>query len=226
MDRRSLLLGLLTPALAPLARAQILWVEGTHYEKITPPVPTSTPGKVEVTEVFSYGCPYCYSALPLADRIKARLPAYAEMTYVHASFIPAEAWPMLQRAYVTAKALGIAEGQHKAMFEAIWETDELPVLDPQTRHPVQPLPTIADAAKFYARRTKVSVEDFLARTRQADIDEAVRQQDMLVRAYGVSGTPSFVVNGKYRLGKGIRSADEMVNVITYLVGLERSTLRS
>lgn len=226
MDRRSLLLGLLTPALAPLAQGQMLWQEGTHFDRITPPVPTSTPGKVEVTEVFSYGCPYCYSALPLADRIKARLPAYAEMNYVHASFIPAEGWPMFQRAYVTAKALGLAEAHHKAMFEAIWETGELPLIDPQTRRPVQPLPMIADAAKFYAKRSKTSVEDFLARSRQADIDEAVRQQDALVRAYGVSGTPSFVVNGKFRLGKGIRTSDEMVNVIAYLVGLEKPNLRS
>jgi thiol:disulfide interchange protein DsbA len=222
MNRRSLLLlGLLTPALAPRAQAQILWAEGVHYERIERPVPTSTPGKVEVTEVFSYGCPYCYSALPLAERIRGSLPAYAEMSYVHASFIPAEGWPMLQRAYVTAKALGIAEAQHKAMFEAIWETGELPLFDPQTHRPAQPLPHIGYAAKFYAKHAGVSEEDFLARSRQPDIDEAVRRQDALVKAYGVSGTPSFVVNGKYRLGKGIRSADDMVHVVNYLVGLEK-----
>ena len=112
------------------------------------------------------------------------------------------------------------------MFEAIWETGELPLFDPQTRRPAQPLPHIGYAAKFYAKHAGVSEEDFLARSRQPDIDEAVRRQDALVKAYGVSGTPSFVVNGKYRLGKGIRSADDMVHVIDYLVSLEKSTLRS
>ena len=212
MNRRSLLLGLLAPAFAPLAQAQLLWKEGEHYERINPPVPTATPGKVEVTEVFSYGCPYCYSALPLAERIKESLPAFAQMTYVHASFIPAEGWPMLQRAYVTAQALGIAEAQHKAMFEAIWDTGELPLFDPQTRRPSQPLPHIGYAAKFYAQHAGIREDDFLARSRQPDIDEGV---------YGISGTPSFVVNGKYRIGKAIRSADDIVRVINYLVGLEK-----
>ncbi|MEN9706175.1 MAG: hypothetical protein RLZZ393_2054 [Pseudomonadota bacterium] len=221
MNRRSLLFGLLAPAFAPLARGQILWEDGVHYERVNPPVPASTPGKVEVTEIFSYGCPYCYSALPLAERIRASLPAYAEMTYVHASFIPAEGWPMLQRAHATAKALGIADAQHKAMFEAIWETGELPLIDPQTHRPSQPLPHIGYAAKFYARHAGIKEDDFLARSRQPDIDEAVRRADALVKAYGISGTPSFVVNGRYRMAKGIRTSDDMVKAINYLVALEK-----
>ena len=35
------------------------WIEGKHYFRIDPPQPTSHPGKIEVTEVFSYGCPAC-----------------------------------------------------------------------------------------------------------------------------------------------------------------------
>ena len=54
---------LLCAAAAPLsAQAQLLWQEGVHYETVVPAVPTTTPGKIEVTEVFSYGCPFCYQA--------------------------------------------------------------------------------------------------------------------------------------------------------------------
>lgn len=221
MNRRALLLGLLAPALTSVVRAQLLWTEGEHYERITPPVPPANPGKVEVTEVFSYGCPFCYQALPLAERIKASLPAYAEMNYVHASFMPSEAWPMFQRAFLTAQALGIAEANHKAFFEAIWETGELPLMDPQTRRPVQPLPHIGNAAKFYARHAGIKEDDFLARSRQPDIDAAVSRSEAFIKACGVTGTPTFIVNGKYRTGKGIRTADDMVRVVNYLVGLEK-----
>jgi len=216
-----LLLALLAPALAPSVQAQLLWVEGEHFERITPAVPPTTPGKVEVTEVFSYGCPYCYAALPLAERIKASLPAYATMNLVHASFIPAEGWPMFQRAYLTARAMGIAEAQHKAFFEAIWDTGEFPLLDPTTHRPVQPLPNIAYAAKFYAKHAGIKEEDFLARSRQPDIDEAVARSDALVKAWAVPGTPSFIINGKYRTGRGIKTSDDMVRVIQYLVALEK-----
>jgi len=216
-----LLLALIAPLLAPAAQAQLLWVEGEHFERINPAVPTSTPGKVEVVEVFSYGCPYCYAALPLAERIRANLPSYAQMNFVHASFIPSEGWPMFQRAFLTAKAMGIAEANHKAFFEAIWDTGEFPLMDPDTHRPVQPLPNIAYAAKFYAKHAGIKEEDFLARSRQPDIDEAVRKSDALVKAWAVPGTPSFIINGKYRTGKGIKTSDDMVKVILYLVALEK-----
>jgi thiol:disulfide interchange protein DsbA len=216
-----LLLALLALPTAP-ALAQMLWQPGVHFEEIRPAVPTATPGKIEVTEVFSYGCPYCFSALPLAEKIKASLPAYAQMNYVHAAFNPSEAWPMFQRAYLTAKAMGIADANHQAMFEAIWQSNELQLVDPQTKRIAQPLPTIADAAKFYARHAGIKAEDFLARSTQPDIDEAVRKSDQLVKAYGIPGTPAFVVNGHYRTGPGIRTNEEMIRVVNYLVGLEHA----
>ena len=101
---------LILALLAPLpGMAQQRWIDGQHYQTLNPAAPTSVPaGKIEVTEVFSYGCPFCFQAAPQIDKIKAALPADAVMTYLPASFIPAEAWPMFQRAYLTAKALGIA----------------------------------------------------------------------------------------------------------------------
>ncbi|MEY4762634.1 MAG: hypothetical protein RLZZ200_2490 [Pseudomonadota bacterium] len=224
MDRRSLMLGLLAPALSPLASAQLLWQKDEHFEMVSPAMPPPTPGKVEVTEVFSYGCPYCFGVLPLVERIRESLPDYAVMNYVHASFNSAEAWPMFQRAYVTARALGIAEGLHHALFSAIWQTGEVRLLNPDTGRPAQPLPNIAHVAAFYARRTAIKEPEFLERSRQPDIDDAVRRSDMLVKAYGVPGTPCFIVNGKYRMAKGIRSSDDMVRAINHFVRLEKNSI--
>jgi thiol:disulfide interchange protein DsbA len=81
-----LLLALLAPVLAPHAQAQMLWVEGEHFERINPAVPASTPGKVEVTEVFSYGCPACFKFQVAMDKIKAALPANAQLVLVPASW--------------------------------------------------------------------------------------------------------------------------------------------
>ena len=83
------------------------------------------------------------------------MPADAVFNYLHASFVPSEAWPMFQRAWLTASALGIAEKTHQAMFEAIWKTGELPLMDLATGRLKKPSPTIADAARFYARAAKI-----------------------------------------------------------------------
>src|SRR6185436_16273078 len=90
------------------------------------------PGKVEVMEVFSYGCPACNHFRPLMQKLKKELPPNAQMVYLPASWNAAEAWPLFQRAYLTAQSLGVADKAHEAMFDAIWTTGELAVADKAT----------------------------------------------------------------------------------------------
>lgn len=95
--------------------AATTWTEGREYVLIAPIQRTSVPpGKVEVMEVFSYGCIACNSFQPIIEKLKSGLPANAEMVYLPASFIPSENWVMLQRAYLTAQALGIADRTHQS----------------------------------------------------------------------------------------------------------------
>ena len=52
-----------------------------------PAVPPNVPaGKVEVTEVFSYGCPACNRFAPFMRSLKQGLPANAVVNYVPASW--------------------------------------------------------------------------------------------------------------------------------------------
>ena len=56
------------------ARAQGAPVEGTHYVKLSQPLPV-TPGKIEVIEFFWYGCPHCNAFEPMLDAWQKGLPA-------------------------------------------------------------------------------------------------------------------------------------------------------
>src|ERR1017187_9025589 len=110
------------------------WEQGTNYFLIDPPQATAAaPGKIEVTEVFSYACPACNHFYPVVDRLKASLPANAELDFIAAGFRPDEDWPMFQRAYYAAQILGLDKRTHAAMFDAIWKTGELAVEDPRTQ---------------------------------------------------------------------------------------------
>jgi hypothetical protein len=67
---------------APSAFSADNWVQGSNYFLIRPELPTSVaPGKVEVTEVFSYACPACNRFYPVVDRLRAALPANAELNF-------------------------------------------------------------------------------------------------------------------------------------------------
>jgi len=196
------------------------WTAGVHYSVI-PTQRTNVPaGKVEVLEVFSYGCPACNSFRPVMKRLKAALPPNAQITYLPASWIAAENWPVFQRAYLTAASMGLAEKAHEAMYDAIWTTGELGITDPATRRPKSKLPSIEDIARFYQRVTGVKADAFVAASKSFSVDLKSRQADSQISAMQVPSTPTLVVAGKYRLNNDNLSTDNMIALINFLVAKE------
>jgi thiol:disulfide interchange protein DsbA len=204
------------------------WEAGRHYTAIAGSGPSvERPGKIEVAEVFSYGCIHCFRAVKPMAALGAKLPADAVFTYVHASFNPAEGWPMFQRAWYTAQSLGIGETLHEQMFAAVWETGEIPLLDPATGRLRSPMPTIENAARFYARLSPVKADAFLKAAQSPEINATVERADALIKAWRVPGRPALVVNGRYLVDNAaVSSWDELSLLVNYLVGLERQRLRS
>ncbi|HEU4592912.1 MAG TPA: thiol:disulfide interchange protein DsbA/DsbL [Steroidobacteraceae bacterium] len=198
------------------------WVAGKHYSVIPQAQRTNVaPGKVEVMEVFSYGCPACNHFRPAMKKLKANLPANAQLVYLPASWNTAENWPLFQRAYLTAQSLGVAEKAHDAMFDAIWTTGELAVSDPQTGRLKTKLPTIEDVARFYQRVTGVKAADFVNASKSFGVDLKMRQADSQILAMQVPSTPTLVVNGKYRVNnENLNNADEIIDLVKFLVTKE------
>lgn len=210
--------GLVPHAAFPQGR----WVEGEHYAVLSPAQRTNVaPGKVEVMEVFSYGCIACNNFQPAMERIEASLPANAELVYLHAAFNSAENWPMLQRAFVTAQALGIAGKAHQGIYDAVWKTGELAVVDARTRQVRSPHASILDAARVYSRLTGVKVDEFMKTANSPAVNAKVEAANQQIVAMRVPGTPCFVIGGKYRVEmRSVRSIDELVELIRFLVAKE------
>jgi protein dithiol oxidoreductase (disulfide-forming) len=204
------------------ARSAPTWTEGVNYFLIDPPHATSLPpGKVEVTEVFSYACPACNLFVPTMHKLKASLPPNAVLDFLPASFNPAEDWPMFQLAYLTAQTLGVADQTHDAMFNAVWQSGELAVIDPATHNLKSRLPTIEDAAKFYQVHAGVPVDKFLAASKSFAVDVKVRTTEGLIQAYKADRTPTIIVNGKYRLQvDSAGGPDQLVELVKFLVAKE------
>jgi thiol:disulfide interchange protein DsbA len=176
------------------------WVEGKHYFRIEPAQPKVTnTDKIEVTEVFSYGCPACNQFRPTMQQLVQELPAGTQVAYLPVSFNTAENFPMFQRAYYAAEALGVAAKAHEAIFNAVWDTRELTSYNATGNglRPSSELPTIDDAAKVYAKYG-VDPKEFVAVANSFSINTKIKRADELVRTYGVESTPTLVVDGKYR----------------------------
>ncbi|WP_430391502.1 thiol:disulfide interchange protein DsbA/DsbL [Dyella sp. 20L07] len=214
------------PAPAPPAAPFVddgKWVEGKNYTRIEPAQPKLTnTDKIEVVEVFSYGCPACNQFHPTMNKLAQELPGDAVMAYLPASFMPQENWPMLQRAFLTAQALGVAEKANDAMYEAVWQTNELSAMAANGRglKPASDLPTLDDAAKVYAK-FGVDPKEFVAVANSFTINTKVKRSDELVKAYGVEGTPTIIIDGKYRLDRGTAGGDQQaIELVKWLVSKE------
>ncbi len=203
----------------PAAAAPTLWKEGTHYvvadtvnRQVVPP------GKTLITEVFSYACPACNAFEPTMIKLRASMPAATtQFEFIPAGFIPAEDWPMFQRAFLTAQALKIADKTHDAMFKAVWTTGELATMDPVSHALKQSQPTIEDAAKWYAKQAGVKADDFVSMSKQFSIEMQIKKADEFIRNYKILSTPTMVVNGRYVTD--VRAAggyEQMVELVKYL----------
>jgi len=209
--------------LLPVAAGAANFTEGTHYVRVTPPQQTSVPaGKVEVMEVFSYGCPACNAFQPVVEQMRQHLPPNAQMVFLPASFNnTAEDWPMFQRAFIAAQLLGIADKTHQAMYDAVWKTGELATVDQSTHRLKDPQPTIEAAARFYQRVAGVPVQQFLTMANSFGVDSKIRAADAQILAMHVESTPTLIVNGKYRvIRESVATNQELIDLVRYLVAKE------
>jgi thiol:disulfide interchange protein DsbA len=211
-----------TPAGSAPAGNAPTWTEGVNYFLISPVRPTPLPpGKVEVTEVFSYACPACNLFQATMHKLKAALPPNAVLDYVPASFNPSEDWPMFQQAYYTAQTLGVADQTHDAMFNAVWQGGDLATIDPATQGIKSHLPTIEDAAKFYKAKAGVPIDKFLATAKSFTVDSKVRGAEEMIQRYRVDRTPTLIVNGKYRVNtESAGGPDQVIELVKWLVAKE------
>ena len=189
---------------APAADAP-KWEEGKSYFLVDPPQQTATGDKVEVLEVFSYACPHCAHFQPYADQLKASLPAGAAFTYMPAVFNAT--WEPYARAYYTAESLGVVADTHQALFDAL-HRDHMPMR------------TIDDLSAFYAQHG-VDKAKFLAASNSFEVESKLQRSSQLVKAYNVDGTPSIIVNGKYRVtGASAGGYPQLIELVDWLVQKE------
>jgi protein dithiol oxidoreductase (disulfide-forming) len=178
--------------LAPLgASAQL--VEGADYRRLSPPQPTSSPGKIEVLEFFSYGCPHCAKFYPLVSAWAAKLPKDVVFKRVAVSY-GRPAWTNLARTYYALQANGDLAKFDGALFRAIHE-EHLQLFDAQS---------IAD----WIARNGGDADRFTNAYASFGINNQTVQADQLVEDYQVDAIPTMAVNGRYVLLSPGEAADE------------------
>lgn len=178
------------------------------YRVLATPVTTSVPaGKVEVVELFWYGCPHCYELEPKVEEWLKTKPANVEFVRIPA--VLGRAWELDARVYFTAEALGVLEKTHRSYFDAVHGANGRSIRKSKE--------SIAD---FFATQG-VERETFLKTFDSFVVETRLRRSQELVKRYGVNGVPAFIVNGKYHLdGTMAKTNERLFQMLNSLISKE------
>jgi protein dithiol oxidoreductase (disulfide-forming) len=191
-----------TPVSAPVEKYQA----GKHYQVIPVPVHTANPEKIEVNEVFWYGCPHCYHFEAILEPWAKKLADDVDFERTPAIYRPA--MEVHARAYYAAKQLNVLDAMHLIIFKAMQEEKKA-------------LSNENDIAALFAAHG-VSEEEAHKAYNSFSVQSQTRQADARTRSYGVEGTPEIIVNGKYRVSSSDTGSQEaMLSVASFLIEKER-----
>ena len=202
---RSALLAMLLQAAGSFAdTAQ--FVTGIEYQEIIPAQHTRAPnGKIEVVELFWYGCSHCYRLEPKLDEWLKNKPGNIHFVRMPAQFN--KQWELHAQAYYTAKALGVVDKSHADFFKEIHEKRNR-------------LSTPDALAAFYLRYG-VSRDKFMKVFNSPSIRNRAAHAKGMVQRFGAHSVPAFVINGKFRTNETMAgSKKELFAVIEELVATE------
>ena len=167
------------PASAPASRFAV----GTHYQVLVPAQPTNVaPGKVEVVEVFWYGCTQCHDLETAIESWRGKgKAAYVEFLRVPAMWN--ESTRMYARVFYTAEVLGKLDELHSLIFREV-------------QSGADPLNTVARIETFF-KRHGVGADEFNKTFTGFDVEAKLQRAEFLNQRYRVDSAPLVVVNGKY-----------------------------
>ncbi|HEY8568151.1 thiol:disulfide interchange protein DsbA/DsbL [Microbulbifer sp.] len=195
---------------------------GEYYEVLPQAVAQDDKSKVEVTELFWYGCGHCYHFEAPLKKWKKDMPADVALVKIPAIWQPV--MEIHARLFYVADAMGVLDKMHDPIFGAIaqqrkmfanrdgrdWVADDAAIAELFDKNG-------ADGAKA------VKLMNSFA------INSKIKQGQAKQRAYKLSGTPEMVVAGKYRVSsslpgyKGKAEAQQlMLEVVDFLVEKERA----
>jgi len=180
---------------------------GKQYVELGSPVPVAQPGKIEVVELFWYGCPHCYKFEPTINPWVEQLPDDVAFKRIPAMF--GGVWNAHGQMFIALESMGVERKVHDAVFRAYHEQGNK-------------LATPDEMAEFLAGQG-VDKAAFLSTFNSFAVKGQMEKAKKLAMAYQITGVPVLVVNGKYRFDLGTAGGpDGAIQVADHLIAKERA----
>lgn len=183
-------------------------VAGKDYKLLNPPQPTGSGSKIEVLEFFFYGCSHCFHLHGPLSVWEKKLPKDVELQLVPVIF--RDTWEPMARTFYALETLGQRAGLHNDLFEA-WNVFNV---------------DLSDEAKIteYVSKRGVDRNKFAAAYNSFSLQSKVARSNQLVQSFGIRGTPTIAVDGKYII-TGLEP-QESIRVLNEVIDIARKERRA
>jgi len=168
---------------------------GEQFDQVAQQITTDQPAKIEVMELFWYGCPHCYHMeQPLQAWVK-KLPA--DVYFKRIPALPNAGWAPLAKTYFAMQELGVLEKLHSQLFDAIHKSK---ALSPQADEA-----SLIDWVTKQGGLDKIKVEKAF---KSFAINMQMNKAMQTFRASGATGVPALIIDGKLITGSSMAGGNE------------------
>ena len=208
---RTLLLAwcVLVTSVAPAHSAA---VPGIDYRELKQPQPTETRDAVEVIEFFWYRCPHCYALEPSLETWLAKLPAGVKFRRVPVIF--GDQWAVDARILYALESIGELPRVHRQLLDAIHEQGG------KKQQGAAYTKWVADWLAAHG----VDAGRYATAFDSPAVQEQVKKASAMTQAYGVEGTPTFAVQGRYVVSPPPGDRRAILSITDQLIRLSQSQL--
>ena len=186
--------------------------EGKHFQRLVPTQPTvGGSDKIEVAEVFWYGCNHCLDFEPHINGWAEDLPSQVRFVRIPAMWNPLV--KLHGQLYYTEQVL--------AKNGALENPEQFRAAVFQAYHQRGNRLTSESAIQKFFVDNGVTAEQFQSAWSSFEVAQRLRVAEDLARRYEISSVPAMVVNGKYRTGpQQAGGLQQMIDVVKELVARE------
>lgn len=162
-------------------------LDASTYKAVASPFKVSTGDKIEVAELFWFGCGHCFALEPSIKKWNESKPDNVEFVKIPAIF--SKRWEFHGKAFYTMQSLDAPQQAYDDFFKSIHVQ----------RKPINNLDALI---KFLAKFDKTE-EQVTSAFNSFEVDTKVRAAAKISRQSGATGVPSIVVDGKYLTAQGM-----------------------
>lgn len=171
------------------------------FQSVAQPINVSSGDKIEVAELFWFGCGGCYALEPDLKQWLKNKPDNIEFKKIPAIF--SKRWEFHGRAFYTMQALDVPQKAYDDFFNKIHVEGK----------GMNTLNALIGFLKDYGK----TEEQITSAFNSFDVDSKVRLASKISRQSGSTAVPAIIVDGKYLTSPGMAgSAPEMFKVVEQL----------